>query len=135
MLPEITRTPSDRDEFHRRGGHELENEPGEEGVAQHLHRALPNSSLAAATSALFGATAEQLERGEALHGIQETRAHARERPPLAAGVLLRIAADEDHQDRNDRAVTISRMALERSRGRMYPAIISGTSTLRKTCGR
>ena len=33
---------------------------------------------------------------------EEARAHARERPPLAAGVLLGIAADEDHQDRNDR---------------------------------
>ena len=93
----------DGDEPYCRGGHELEHEPREEGIAQHLHGA-PPELLARRRDllALIGAPAEDLEGGEALHGIEETCPHAREGPPLAPGVLLRVPADEDHEHRDHR---------------------------------
>ena len=92
-----------RDERYGGGRHELEHQPGEERVAQHLQGTLPELAANPLHLLFLGRDAsERLERRQALQGVEEVRAHAREREPLAPRVLLGVAPDQDHHHRYNR---------------------------------
>ena len=104
QLP-IVEPETDKDGHHcdADGGEELQRQRRQEGNAEHLHGALAVILRDSGDDRRLGTTGvEELQRRQALDGVEDMGAHPRQLAPLALVQSLRPLADEDHEQRDQR---------------------------------
>ena len=92
-----------RDERGGQRGRQFQHEAGQERDAQRGHGGGP--VLVGDPADHLGlalAPAEQLERGQALHHVEEVAAEPGQQPPLALGDRLGVPTDQDGEERDQR---------------------------------
>ena len=103
LAVEQTQADLHRDDGGAERADHLQHQRRQECHPQHVQRGVPVLACNLADDGdLLSAAVEQLEGGQALQDVEEVAAHAAERGPLALGQCVGEAADQHHEDRDER---------------------------------